>query len=271
MDNKNYWTDFCDDMNQSVNDVKKHFDKQELSFVDNASQIKLDDKSEEQLIEMKNYAADLAGDGKKEELRNKIEELLECIRERDKKIIQLKKDADDNKTELGNWYNKAKHDCEELCAKLEKYTSEKLGIISLFADILKVVIDKDGFYMEKAKTTIKEKICTRKRSSFWSVFADAILLLFALALMLILFLMIGTDKVPFGIQPTGLGKWIAGIFILVFLVGAVFLIIRIYSLKKNSNLEIQGLQSLLDKMGSRIMTKDEIDRELERIQDAVKK
>ena len=271
MDNKNYWTDFCDDMNQSVNDVKNDFKNSELTFVDNASKTVIDEKTEEQLADMKNYAADLAGDGKKEELRNKIEELLVCIRERDKKISQLKKDADDNKTELGDWYNKAKHDCEELSAKLEKYTSEKLGILSLFADILKVVIDKDGFYMEKAKTNIKEKICTRKRSSFWSVFADAILLLFALALMLILFLMIGTDKVPFGIQPTGLGKLIAGIFILVFLVGAVFLVIRIYSLKKNSNLEIQGLQSLLDKMGTRIMTKDEIDRELERIQDAVKK
>lgn len=271
MDNKNKWTKFCDDMNQSVNEVKKYFDKQELSFVDDASQIKFDDKSEEQLIEMKNYAVGLAGDGKNEELRNKIEELLVCIRERDKKITQLKKDADNNKTELGNWYNKAKHDCEELCAKLEKYTSEKLGLLSLFADILKLVIDKDGFYMEKAKTTIKEKICSKKRSSFWRVFADAILLLFALALMLILFLMIGTNKVPFGIQPTGLGKWIAGVFILVFLVGAVFLIIRIYSLIKNSNLEIQGLQSLLDKMGTRIMTKDEIDRELERIQDTAGK
>lgn len=271
MDNNNKWTEFCDDMNQSATDVKNDFKNSELTFVDNASKTVIDEKTEEQLADMKNYAADLAGDGKKEELRNKIEELLVCIRERDKKISQLKKDADDNKTELGDWYNKAKHDCEELSAKLEKYTSEKLGILSLFADIMEVVVDKEGFYMEKAKTKVKGKIRSRKRSSFWKVFINSTLLLVAMAVMAILFMMIGTDKVLFDTIPTDLGKWIGGGFILAFLVGTVFLVIRIVSLIKKSMNEIRQLQLLLDKMEIHKMTKHEIDRELERIQEAALK
>ena len=262
MDNKNKWTKFCDDMNQSATDVKNDFKNSELTFVDNASKTVIDEKTEEQLDDMKNYAADLAGDGKKEELRNKIEELLVCIRERDKKISQLKKDADDNKTELGDWYNKAKHDCEELSAKLEKYTSEKLGILSLFADVLKEVVDKDGFYLEKAKIIIKDKIREEKRSGICRFAVCATLLLVVLAVIWGLFVLIGVEKGLCGINPTILGKWIAVGFIVVFLVLAVFLIIRICALIKNCKEEIQRLQSLLDKIGTLNMTKQEIDHEL---------
>ena len=146
MDNNNKWTEFCDDINQSMAEVKKFFKESELTLEDNASSDGVIHNSDvNSLNTVKNHVLELVDNGKKEELGNKIEELLACIRERDTKIEQLNK----NEGKWKEWYGKAKNDCEELYAKLEKYTSDKLGIVSLFSDIMEVVIDKDGFYMEK--------------------------------------------------------------------------------------------------------------------------
>lgn len=272
MDNENHWTKFCEETNQFVKNVKENFKKPELTFVDNASSVEIKKKSDEvSLKAMKAAAMDLAeveGE-KKKEFEGKIDEILNCIRERDTKIEGWKNDTDENKKQLGDWYKKAKHDCDDLCAKLENYTNDKLGVLNLFADIMEVVIDKEGLYMEKAKTTIKGKIRSEKRSCFWRFVADVTLLLIFLGVIGVLFVMIGTDKVLCGINPTDLGKWIAAGFILALLVAIVFLIIRICSLIKKRNREIRQLQLLLDKMEIHKMTKHEIDRELERIQKTV--
>lgn len=267
MDNNNKWTKFCDEINQSMAEVRKDYKEPELSFVDYASSVGMSHKSDEDSLNaIKNYALDKVDGENKEELGNKIEELLDCIRERDTKIVRLQNDTDNNERKWKEWYRKAKKDCEELCAKLEKYTSEKLGIISLFADILKVVVDKDGFYLEKAKIIIKDKILSEKRSSIWKFIADATLLLVGFAVITVIFLMVGTDKVLCGIHITDLGKWIAVGFIVVTIIGVVCMIIRICSLIKNSKKEIQRLQSILDDMNINEMTKHDIDRRLESAQ-----
>lgn len=266
MDNENKWTEFCDDINRSMADIKKSFKEPELTFVDYASSVGIIHKSDaNSLNAIKNYALGWVDGDNKEELGNKIEELLDCIRERDSKIVRLKDDTDKNERKWKEWYRKAKKDCEDLCFKLENYTSDKLGILSLFADIMDEVIDKDGFYMEKAKTKIKGMIRSRKRSSFWKVVVDTTLLLVALAVIGVLFVLIGVEKGLCDKEPTALGKWITVGFILALLVGAIFLIIRICSLIKKSKNETQRLQSLLDKMEIHKMTKHEIDRELEKV------
>lgn len=272
MDNNNKWTEFYDAISQSVTDVRNDFKAEEITFIDKSAGIKVSQQFDEASLDnIRNAALAMAEDSKKNELSQKIDVLIAGIKERDAEIEQLKDDTNKNKGKWKEWYGKTRKDCEELCAKLENYTSDKLGILSLFADIMEVVVDKEGFYMEKAKTKVKGKILSRKRSSFWKVFINSTLLLVAMAVMAILFMMIGTDKVLFDTIPTDLGKWIGGGFILAFLVGTVFLVIRIVSLIKKSMNEIRQLQLLLDKMEIHKMTKHEIDRELERIQEAALK
>ena len=274
MEKENYWTKFCKDTNQSMKDVKGDFEKSELTFVDNASSVDMKYKSDEcSLKDMKKAAMDLAKveDDTKKEFEKKIDEMLNCIRERDEKIELLKTDTEKNKVTLGDWYNKAKQHSKKLCDELGKYTSEESGVLNIVAYILEEVVSKEGLKMNEAITKVKGIISSRKRSLLWKVAVDVCLILIALVVMAIMFVMIGTSKGLWNIELNNIGKYIAGGFIISFLVGEVFLIIRICSLLKKRNREIQLLQLLLDKMGIHDMTKHEIDRELERIQELAEK
>lgn len=273
MDNNNKWTEFCNDINQSVVDVQNDFKDPKLTFVDSASGVELKHTSDKDALESikKDILSLVVCDGdKKQELDSKIEALLDCIRERDDKVKMLKAENDKNKERLEKWYDKTKNDCDGLCDKLGNYTNENLGILSLFADIMEVVIDKDGYYIEKSKMAINGLIRSRKRSGFWRFVASAMLLLVALAVMSVLFVIIGTKKGLCGIEPTVWGKCIAVGFIVALSVGVVFLIIRICSLIIKSKNEVHLLQSLLVKMNNK-MTKYEIAQELERIREIVEK
>lgn len=272
MGKENYWTKFCEDTNQSMADVRDDFKTEGMTFIDNSANVKVSQEYDEvSLNHIKNDVLTLAADSKKDELSQKIDEMLNCIRERDERIKQLKTDTEENKATLGNWYNKAKQHSKKLCDELGKYTNEESGVLNIVAYILEEVVSKDGYNMEKAKKKVKGIISSKKCSSFGKIVLYVLLIVSVLVVMAVLFVMIGTDKVLFGIHPTDLGKWIVVGFILVFLVGTVFLIIRICSLIKKRNREIRQWQLLLDKMEIHDMTKHEIDRELERIQETVEK
>lgn len=272
MGKENYWTKFCEDTNQSMADIIDDFREEEQTFVDRILNVEVKQESDEKsLKDKKNAALALVEDSKKDELSQKIDEMLNCIRERDERIKQLKTDTEKNKATLGDWYNKAKQHSKKLCDELRKYTNEESGVLNIVAYILEEVVSKEGLKMNEAITKVKGIISSRKRSRFGKIVLYVLLIVIVLAVMAVLYVMIGTDKVLCGIHPTDLGKWIAVGFILVFQVGTVFLIIRICSLIKKRNREIRQLQLLLDKMGIHNMTKHEIDRELERIQETVEK
>lgn len=274
MEKENYWTKFCKDTNQSMKDVKGDFEKSELTFVDNASNVVIKHKSDKASLEaMKDSAMDLAkeqGDIMKK-IEGIINDMLNCIRERDEKIDQLNADTEKNKATLGDWYNKAKQHSEKLCDELGKYTNDETGVLNIVAYILEEVVSKEGYNMEKAKKKVKGIILSRKCSRIGNFVYYVSLIVIVLAMMAVLFVMIGTDKGLWNIELNNIGKYIAGGFIISFLVGEVFLIIRICSLLKKRNREIQLLQLLLDKMEIHNMTKHEIDRELERIHELSEK
>ena len=269
MDKENYWIKFCNTTRQLMAKVSDDFRAEDLPFVDKSSNVDVKLKSDDVTLgKIKDEALTLVEDTQKNELSLKIDNLLEYISERDKKIVQLQADTNDNKKRLADWYKKAKQNSVNLCDELGKYTNDEFGVLNIVAYILEDVVSKEGLEMNKAIAKVKDIISSRKWSRFWNVFGYMFLIVILLAIQVFLSKLIGTNMISKDVEINPLGRWIVCGFIIAFLTVEVFLVVRLFLQLRKKTTEIQQLQLLLYKMEIHKMTEEEIDRALESVQEA---
>jgi len=268
MATENYWTNFCDDIRKKIADVSDDFKDDDIKFEEKAFNIELKHKSDEESINsMKTYFVGLTADGNpnKAELTQKVDEMIDSIQERDNKISQLKEDIRKTKEHLEPWYKKTKKHYENLFDKLTSFTNDKMGILSLFSDIVQAAIDRDGFYVEKTKEKVKNIISNKNTMYKRGVAMYVILFVVALLFMTGMFIMVGIEDGFCGIKAYGIGKYIVMVFMLALFVGLIFIIIRIKSLSQNKCGELKKLESFLNKLEINKMSRFEIEKELNHV------
>lgn len=269
MDNKNYWTEFCNTTNQSMTAVSDDFREEKTVFVKRYLSLEVKHNSDEQALKnKKNAIMDLVDETQKVDMSREIDELLTCIKERDNKIEQIKINIEKSKEELGAWYNRAKLNSGRLCEVLRKYTNDETGVLNIVAYILKEVVSKEGLEMNKAIAKVKDIISSRKWSRFWNVFGYMFLIVILLAIQVFLSKLIGINMISKDVEINHLGRWIVCGFIIAFLTVEIFLVVRLFLQLRKKTTEIQQLQLLLYKMEIHKMTEEEIDRALESVQEA---
>lgn len=272
MDNKNKWTKFCDDVNREIAEVKDIFKEDTLSIDENTFSKKPTTNCDKVTLDnIKNEIVGLLkpteGSVDEQQVLNKIDLLTQMAVERDDLLKERKDEFTTIQQSINNKYSDARGKCLSVCGKLEKFTDDKLGVISVFSDMLQIVVDRDGFYIEKAKEKIKGLI-SKNRCDY-----GIRITLVAFAFILVLAVMIVSLYITFtkeGNSESGsfvFGTVLIAIVVVASLVGLFFLAFRIRNLVRDCCKIHQQLVLSQNKIEMHQMTIYEIDRELERIQE----
>lgn len=268
MNNDNDWTAFCAELKKHLETVTKSFSNIELPF-DDSVLIKIDDnKKTEEEIEILNKLriADL-GDGINEKSKHCLK-IIELLDVKDSRIKELKDAFETNKKKLSENYKNNKNNCDSSCDKIEKYVKDTDGFIYLLTRAFQNQHDSYQSDIEAIK-----KIVLKKKNDL-----DCLYSLKSILLSIVVVVCICAQVYLFSFVKGGdaqqidvLGESIIVVSMVVLLICEVLFGLRINSLIKKKDFILQRLEIILNKIEMHKVSKFEIDRDLEKVLEEIRR